>query len=102
MREPVSPLLEALADAPGDNSATYCGGVRRRLETFLGSPERTRRRKRGREECRGGTGKSARRLEMIRTRHRGFVGEGATLEQSGENEEQVGEKHLRMGKKKVE
>ena len=24
---------------------------------------------------------------MIRTRHRGFVGEGATLEQSGENEE---------------
>ena len=27
-RKPVSELLEALADAPGDKSARYCGGVR--------------------------------------------------------------------------
>ena len=33
-REPVSELLEALADAPGDNSARYCGGVRWRGRRF--------------------------------------------------------------------
>ena len=56
-----------------------------------GSAGRTRRRRKsGREEYRGGTGKRARRLGMLRTRHRGFVGEGATLEQSGENEDLEG------------
>ena len=39
---------------------------------------------------------------MRQTRHSGFVAEGDTLEQSGENEELEGEKHQRIGKEKVE
>ena len=51
-REPVSEPFEAPADVPGDKSAGYCGGVRRRLETLW------RKRRREREECRVGTVKT--------------------------------------------
>ena len=50
-REPVSPPLEALADAPGDNSAIYCGGVRRRGKHFgVGKPRENEKK----EERKGG------------------------------------------------
>ena len=80
------------------------------VEDFVGEgrrfgvkqPRETRRRKRAREECRGGTGKRSRRLGMTRTCHRWFFGEGDSLEQSGENEELEGEKNQRRGKEKVD
>ena len=52
--EPVSPLLEALVVAPGDNSARYCGGVRRRGLCFGADRRGERGEAGGREESGGG------------------------------------------------
>ena len=51
-REPVSHLLETLADDPGDNSARYCGGVRLRERESLWSRAAQGEREEGKEEGR--------------------------------------------------